>query len=317
MLTTIFLLVAGFFFLIYGAEYLVKGSASLARRLGVRAFIVGLTVVAFGTSAPELVVNLFSAGSGVPDLAVGNILGSNIANILLILGVSALIAPIVIEKGTTWREIPFSLLGALVLLVVGSDYLIDRVGPNMLSHADGLVLLLFFAIFVYYTFIATRTTGERGESVDVYSSWKSIGFIAIGIAGLVLGGKFIVDSAVVIASAIGFSEHVIGVTVVALGTSLPELATAIVASMKKQVDLVVGNVVGSNIFNLFFVLGLTATVSPLPFSEAAFFDTLMVVGASLLLFIGMFVAGKQRLSRTEGVVYVLLYVGYVGWKIFV
>jgi len=312
MFFSILLILAGFILLIGGANYLVKGASSLAKRLGVRTLVIGLTVVAFGTSAPELVVNLISAGSGATELAVGNILGSNIANILLVLGVTAAIAPIVVEKGTTWKEIPLSLLAAVMLVVFGSDYLLDGVVSDVIGRTDGIALLAFFAIFMYYSYGISKadTKGEKGERIEELAFWKSFGLILAGIIGLVLGGKLIVDGAVTIATDLGVSEHLIGLTIVALGTSLPELATAIVASLKKQVGLAVGNVVGSNIFNIFFVLGTTATVSPLGFSSRALQDGFWLLGVSALLFLALFI-GRQKLSRIHGYSFVGLYVVYL------
>lgn len=315
MLTNILLLVAGFFFLIYGAEYLVKGSASLARRLGVRAFVIGLTVVAFGTSAPELFVNLFSVLTGTGAIAVGNILGSNIANILLILGVCALITPVVVSKTTSWRETLFLILGSVVLLVLGLDVALDGIGPNALTRIDGLVLLLFFSVFLYYTFVASRADGERGMTIDVYSGTRSLLYICVGLGGLLVGGKFIVDAAISIATTLGISEHVIGLTVVALGTSLPELATGIVAARRNQVDLLVGNVVGSNIFNVFFILGVTALVGPLSLDSGTLADVFVVLGVSFLLFFVMFIGKRYHFTRVKAWVFLVLYLAWVAWKV--
>ncbi|MFC1788223.1 calcium/sodium antiporter [Patescibacteria group bacterium] len=316
MFTNILLLIAGFILLIYGADYLVKGSSSFAKRLGVRSFVIGLTVVAFGTSAPELIVNLFSAGTGSEGLAIGNIFGSNISNTLLILGVTAFIAPVAVAKGTVWKEIPLSLLAAIVVVILGSDTLIDRVGPDVLTRIDGLVLIIFFVIFMYYSFGLTKAEGERGEHIALFSKWKTVFFIFGGIAGLFIGGKLIVDSAVVIALSFGISQHLVGLTIVAIGTSLPELATSVVAALKKNTDLAIGNVVGSNIFNIFFVLGITATAFPLPYSEKAFQDGLMLILVSAVLFIGMFIGRRDLLNREKGVVF-LAPVGFFDVDFFV
>lgn len=315
MFTNILIIIAGFALLIKGADYLVKGSSSIARIFNVRTFVIGLTVVAFGTSAPELVVNLLSASSGAGDLAIGNIFGSNIANILLILGITAMIVPIKLGKGTIWKEIPFSLLAAILLAIMGSDVLLDGAVSNVLGRIDGLVLLSFFMIFLYYTFSISKRTGELGTPVEKFSVSKSVLFTVGGILALTLGGKLIVDSAVAIASQAGISEHLIGLTIVALGTSLPELATAIVAALKKQTDLVIGNVVGSNIFNIFFVLGTTSTIVPIHYSGASVQDALVLIVASSLLFFGMFIGKRHVIGRYKGAFALVFYVGYIGLSI--
>jgi len=315
MFTNLLILFAGFILLIKGADFLVQGSASIARRFKVKTFVIGLTVVAFGTSAPELVVNLLSAGSGSADLAIGNIFGSNIANILLILGVTAIITSFKLGKGTIWKEIPFSLLAAILLVVLGSDVFLDGAAFDFLGRIDGIVLLFFFAIFLYYTFSISTATGETGEQIAVLPTWKSVTFVLFGLIGLTLGGKLIVDSAIEIASGLGISEHLIGLTIVALGTSLPELATAVIAAMKKHTDLVVGNIVGSNIFNIFFVLGTTATVSPMAYSGASMQDAFVLMVVSTILFLAMFIGKKQSLDRWQGVAFVAMYMLYIGMSV--
>ncbi|MFH1404534.1 MAG: calcium/sodium antiporter [Patescibacteria group bacterium] len=311
MVMNVFLLIGGFVLLILGADYLVKGAASIARYFNIRTLVIGLTVVAFGTSAPELVVNLFSALSGSNELAVANILGSNISNILLILGVAALITPLAVHRGTVWKEIPFSLLAAIILVVLGFDVFFGMGAGNYLTRGDGIVLLGFFAIFLYYTFGMSKAEGEHGDRVETYPIWKSILFALAGLVGLVLGGKFIVDSGVDIARTFGVSEHLIGVTIVAVGTSLPELATAIMAAIRKHVDLAIGGIIGSNIFNIFFVLGVTSIVSPLGFVQSALQDGLVVVAVTFALFLSMFLGKKHHLQRWTGGLFVLGYIAYI------
>lgn len=301
--------------LVYGADYLVKGAVSLARRLGVSTLVIGLTVVALGTSAPELVVNLLSVARGSTDLALGNIFGSSIANILLILGLAAVVSPVIVQRETVWKQIPFSLLAAIVVIILGSDTLPGDHLPNILSRADGLILLAFGAAFLYYTFRTGSQNGGLGGQFAALPAKLTWAYIIGGLVGLGLGGKFIVDAATGLARGFGVSEHLIGLTVVAIGTSLPELATSLVAARKKQSDIAVGNIVGSNILNVFLILGLTATIMPIPFSPRALQDGLVAAAASLLLFIAMFVGNRHRLDRWQGVFFVVTYVAVIGISI--
>lgn len=311
------LLVAGFGFLIKGADWLVDGASSLAKRFGVRDIVIGLTIVSFGTSAPELVVNLFSAAGGTTDLAIGNVVGSNIVNILLILGVAAAIYPLRVLKGTVWKEIPLSLIAALAVFLLINDVLIDEGARSVLTRIDGLVLLLFFAIFLYYTYAISRASGTDapGDDFTRRSLLRSSGMVAGGLIGLVLGGKLIVDAAVAVASGLGVSQSLIGLTIVAVGTSLPELATSAVAAFKRNADIAVGNVVGSNIFNIFFVLAVTSIVAPLPIAPYLNIDLVVMIGASLLLFLAMFVGKKRVLERWQGWAFIAAYVAYVAYLI--
>jgi len=312
MLTYI-LFAIGFVFLIKGADFLVDGAASVARSLNVPDLVIGLTVVAFGTSTPELFVNLIASFKGNTDIAIGNVLGSNIANIFLVLGVSSIIYPLAVTKGTVWKEIPFSLLAAMVLLFMANDQLLDRAGASVLTRVDGLTFLCFFTIFIYYTFsIATKVEGmEEHVPARQYGWQRSLLYIILGLAGLTIGGKWIVDGAIALATKFGMSESLIGLTIVAVGTSLPELATSAVAAYKKNVEIAVGNVVGSNIFNIFFVLGISATIKPLPFQAKHNIDLAVVIFASLMLFFFMFTGKKRSLDRWEGIVCFILYLSYI------
>jgi len=306
-------LVIGFILLIKGADYLVDGASSIARRLNVSDLVIGLTVVAFGTSTPELFVNIVASFKGNTDIAIGNVLGSNIANTFLILGVSSIIYPLTVTKGTVWKEIPFSLLAALVLAIVANDRFINGDPATVLTRADGLVFLSFFIIFLYHSFgIAQKIEGmEEHVPAEIYGLAKSILYIAGGLLGLSVGGKWIVDGAVHLALRFGMSESLVGLTIVAVGTSLPELATSAMAAYKKNVEIAVGNVVGSNIFNIFFVLGVSSVIKPLPFRETSNTDMGVVVLASVLLFISMFTGKKRSLDRWEGGVFLVLYTGYI------
>jgi len=292
---------------------LVDGASSIAWRLNISDLVIGLTVVAFGTSTPELFVNIVASARGNTAIAIGNVLGSNICNVFLILGISAIIYPLSVSKGTVWKEIPFSLLAAIVLGLMANDRVIDGGGSSLLTRIDGLVLLAFFTIFLYYSLSIAKAIEGMDEHVPVKTLGlaKSSLLVIVGLIGLTLGGKWIVDGAVAIAKNLGMSESLVGLTVVAVGTSLPELATSAVAAYKKNVEIAVGNVVGSNIFNIFFVLGISSTIKPLPFQTKSNWDVAVVIAASLLLFLAMFTGKKHSLDRWEGIVFLFLYGGYV------
>ena len=308
----------GFILLIKGADFLVEGAASVARRLNISDLVIGLTVVAFGTSTPELFVNIVASVKGNTDIAIGNVVGSNIANVFFILGVSSIIYPLAVNKGTVWKEIPFSLLAAIVLFVIANDRLLDGSRVSALTRTDGLVLLSFFIIFIYYTgSIAARIEGMEDHAHAKLSGWlPSFLYIILGLIGLALGGKWIVDGAVALATKFGTSESLIGLTIVAVGTSLPELATSAVAAYKHNAEIAVGNVVGSNIFNIFFVLGISAFIKPLPFQVKNNLDIAVVILSSLLLFLFMFTGKKRSLDRWEGIIFCLFYGIFVAYLVF-
>jgi cation:H+ antiporter len=315
MLTYI-LFVIGFVLLISGANILVEGSASIAKKLNISSIVIGLTIVAFGTSAPEFIVNIFASVQGNTDIAIGNIIGSNISNILLILGVSSIIYPLATQENTVWKEIPLSLLAAILLGVMVNDTLIDGGTFSGLTRIDGIVFLSFFIIFLYYTFGISKVSGENTDlEIKEMSYLKSSLYVAGGLLGLVFGGKWIVDGAIKIAEGFNVSQSLIGLTVVAIGTSLPELATSAVAAYKKQSDIAIGNVVGSNIFNIFWILGLSAVINPLPFSKDSVIDIIMTIVASLILFLIMFIGKKHTVERWQGVIMILIYIGYVAYLI--
>ncbi len=308
------MVVAGFVLLVKGADLLVNGASAIARRLNISDLTIGLTVVAFGTSAPELSVNTLAAVSGSTDIAVGNILGSNIANILLILGVAALISPLKVTSETVWREIPMNLLAAMVVAVVANDLLISGKATSSIDRSDGLLLLCFFTIFLYTTISSALRLDRADVKIDIRQMGllKAAIFIVMGLAGLIFGGHWIVTGSTAIARVWGVSEALIGLTVVAVGTSLPELATSAVAAYRGNTDIAVGNVVGSNIFNIFFILGVSAVIHPLQMAQGVNRDIGAVFFAGLLLFVAMF-TGKRRylLDRWEGICLLLIYAGYV------
>lgn len=315
MLTYI-LFVLGFVFLIIGANWLVDGASSVAKKMKISAIVIGLTIVAFGTSAPELIVNIFASATGNTDIAIGNILGSNIANILLILGISAMIYPLTSKRNTVWKEIPLSLLAAIILMVLANDKLIDGDCFSGLTRIDGIVLVAFFIIFIYYTFGIAKISGEASSSdIQQFSYPKSFLYIIAGLIGLTLGGKWIVDGAVKIAEIFNMSQSLIGLTIVAIGTSLPELATSAIAAYKKQTDIAIGNIVGSNIFNIFWILGISSIIRPLPLNSNSEIDLLMTIVASLILFLIMFVGKKHIVERWQGALMVLIYFSYITFLI--
>lgn len=315
MLTYI-LFVVGFVLLISGANLLVEGSASIAKKLNISSIVIGLTIVAFGTSAPELIVNIFASVQGNTEIAIGNILGSNIVNILLILGISSIIYPLATKENTVWKEIPLSLLAAILVGVMVNDTLIDGGTFSGLTRIDGIVFIAFFIIFLYYTFGISKVSGENTDlEIKEMSYMKSSLYIVGGLLGLVFGGKWIVDGAIKIAEGFNVSQSLIGLTVVAIGTSLPELATSAVAAYKKQSDIAIGNVVGSNIFNIFWILGFSAVINPLPFSKDSVIDIIMTIVASLILFLIMFIGKKHTVERWQGVIMILIYIGYVAYLI--
>ena len=314
---TYFLFLLGFVLLIKGADFLVDGASAIAKRFNISDLVIGLTVVAFGTSTPELFVNIVASARGNTEIAIGNVLGSNICNILLILGISAVIYPLSVSKGTVWKEIPFSLLAVIVLGLMANDRVIDGDGSSLLTRIDGLMLLAFFTIFLYYSFSIAKAIEGLDEHVAVKTTGfnKSYLLVIAGLIGLTLGGKWIVDGAVILARSFGMSESLVGSTIVAVGTSLPELATSAMAAHKKNVEIAVGNVVGSNIFNIFFVLGISATIKPLPFQAKSNLDIAVVIVSSLLLFLFMFTGKRRSLDRWEGIVSLFLYGGYIAFLI--
>ena len=311
---TYLLLIIGLVLLISGANVLVLGASSIAKKFNIPNLVIGLTVVSFGTSFPELIINVLAGVNGQGDLAIGNVVGSNTINILLVIGVSALIKPVAVQSNTVKFEIPFSLLAMLVLFVLANDALIDGEGFSVLSRIDGLMFLTFFIIFMYYTFIVSKHGAEDGgHHVNEQANWKSILLLLAGIIGLYFGGVLIVDNATIIATNLGLSQAVIGILVVALGTSLPELATSAVAAYKGNADMAVGNIVGSNIFNVFFVLGISASIQPIAFSPALNTDILFALFASILLFIFIFTRKGRQIDRVEATLFLVLYVAYVTW----
>lgn len=318
MLLQFFLIALGIVLVSYGARLLVEGSSAVAKRFGISDLVIGLTVISFGTSTPELVVSVVAAKNGTAEMALGNVLGSNIMNICLILGLTALLQPLRIQRNTVWKEIPLSLLGVIVAFLLASDIFIDRYDVAFISRSDGMVLLCFFCIYLYYMFEVARASPEFGKAtpdLDHKPIWLSSGMIILGLVSLVWGGQMIVDGAVEVARAYKISEAVIGLTLVSIGTSIPELATSVVAARRGKADMAVGNVVGSNIFNIFFILGTSASVAPLPVGNISLLDFGMCILATLLMFLGSFIATPRVLYRKEGGFLLFIYVLYLGWLV--
>lgn len=314
MIIQFVLLVVGLVLLVKGADWLVDGASVLAKKNNISDLAIGLTIVAFGTSAPELVVNAVAASGNYPDIVFGNVIGSNNFNLFAILGIAGLITPLAVQSSTVWKEIPFSLVAALVLLVLANNYFFSE--PTHLSRYDGFILLGLFAAFLYY--VATQLKADplvEGVENKDYSTGKIWFLILIGLAGLVGGGKLVVDNAVSIAQALGVSEKIIGLTIIAAGTSLPELATSVVAAMKKNADIAIGNIVGSNIFNILLVLGVSVLVRPLDFNTAFNTDIYLLSAGTAFLFISMFIGKKYRLDRWQAALLLMIFASYTTYLV--
>jgi len=321
MAVDLLVLAVGLALLMAGGEMVVRGATGLARVLGVSPLVVGLTVVAFGTSAPEMAVNLIAAVQGLGAISFGNIVGSNMANIGLIVGCTALVRPIVVTGVVIAREIPMMLLATAAAVVMGFDGILGD-PPDRYERADGLLLLMFFLVFLYYTvgdFVKRRSGQEGNEAIQgetvrsAGSLQKNLWITIAGLAALVGGARITVHSAVGVARAAGVPEEVIGLTLVAVGTSLPELVASVVATLRGHPELAIGNVVGSNIFNLLFVMGVTALVAPIPVPGGGELDLLMVALLSAILFLVCF-TDSRKIIRTEALLLLLLYFAYMGWR---
>jgi len=306
-------LLGGLVLILLGANYLTDGASSLAKKLKVSDLVIGLTVVAFGTSAPELTVSISSALKGSADIAIGNVVGSNMFNTLMIVGCTAFFAPIVVTKNTLISEIPLCILSAVALLAICSDMALDSEPLDIIGRSDGILLLLFFLIFMRYTFsIAKQHADEEAEEIKKFPLWLSLIYIIGGLAGLIIGGNLFVDGATGIARFLGVSESVIGLTLVAGGTSLPELATSVVAALKKNPEMAIGNVIGSNLFNVFLVVGSAATITPLHIVGITKYDLWALIAACVLLWLFSVFYKKRTITRFEGGIMVICYVAYIG-----
>lgn len=317
MLLDLVIAIVGIVLIMVGADKLTDGSVALARRFHVSELVIGLTIVAFGTSLPEFVVSLMSSINGVPAMSIGNVVGSNLFNTLMIVGFAALVSPFVVGRSTVYKDIPFSIIASIVLAALALDAFWDStMSADLLSRADGIILLAFFAIFVSYTYsLATKGNGDDAvvEGGVELPAWKVALFMVLGLVGLVAGGELFVDGASGVARELGISEAVIGLTLAAGGTSLPELATSIVAARKGRSAMAIGNVIGSNLFNIFWILGFCATLMPMPVSGLTVMDFLVLFAASVLFWI--VARTSHRVSRLEGAFLVACYVAYITWLI--
>ena len=364
----ILLLIAGLALILFGANFLVDGASAIAKRFGISDFVIGMTIVGIGTSTPEMVVSFLSAAQGNADIAVGNVMGSNIFNILMILGITALISPLALTSNNIKKDIPFALLAAFALLFTGSDMFLDGASSNIISRTDGLMLLALFGVFMAYTIYSSQSAGTTANSSVTESGtaaatcnqtqpqelnqtqsqklaqpqvqtqaqsqklaqpqelnqelsqvqapaqkpiWLSAIMVIGGLAGLVYGGDLFVAAASSLAKMLGVSDAVIAVTIMAGGTSLPELASCVVAAMKKNTDLALGNVIGSNVSNIFMILGGSAVIHPLGMANIGSFDFGTLLLGSVLLFAAAFTFKKRSLDRIEGALFILIYIGYV------
>ncbi len=319
MFLPILLLLVGFGILIKGADFLVNGASSLAKKYGISNLAIGLTVVAFGTSMPELIVSVIASLGGKNDAAFGNVIGSNNFNLLFILGICGLIYPLVVQRNTVKYEVPLSLLAALVLFVIVNDVMLWGATENSMSRFDALGLLLFFALFMFYIYRTMKNTGDvgsnEGDPIKIYTPLVSSGLALLGLVMLIGGGKLVVDNAVEIAKSFGLSEKLIGLTILAIGTSLPELATSAVAAYRKNTDIAIGNVIGSNIFNIFFILGIAGTIRETPFNAAMNFDLYVLMASTVVLMIFMFTLNTRKLDRWEAALMLMGYIAYTAFLI--
>lgn len=310
----ILFLVIGFVFLVKGADIFVEGSSSIAKKFKVPSIIIGLTIVAMGTSLPEAAVSVTASIANKNALAVSNVIGSNIFNLMMVIGVCAIMTPVAVNKATLKRDFPFSVICAILLLILGV------IGPMSLGHADGVIFLILFAGFIGLMIRSAMKASKEGnaiaseeieaaEEIQIMPVWKSLLFIIIGAVGIILGGDVVVDSASNIAAKFGMSQTLIGLTIVSVGTSLPELVTSIVAARKNEVDMALGNAIGSNVFNILFVLGIAGAISPMAFLNENVIDIVILLVFSLIVW--LFAWTKKEIKRGEGLIMVLLYVLYV------
>ena len=318
MLLNILLIVIGIVLVLQGADRLTEGASALARRMKVPEIVIGLTIVAAGTSAPELFVSIVSALKGTPDLAVGNVVGSNIFNSMLIVGCAAMVAPMIISPSTVKKDIPFAVMASVLLIVLCLDGFgsLSIVG-NSISRLDGILLLAGFAAFMAYTFRVTKKNGVSSEpegAREMMPAWKGILFIVLGLAFLVFGSNLFVGNASDLAASLGVSDGVIGLTVVAGGTSLPELATSVVAARKGKSAIAIGNVIGSNVFNVLLILGITAVICPMQIGGITMVD----IGAMLIsvVLVWAFSFTRYTVERWEGALLTVLFLGYMGWLLY-
>ncbi len=318
MVLSFVLLIVGFVLLVKGADFFVDGSSSIAKFLKIPSIVIGLTIVAFGTSAPEAAVSIIAGIKGSNDIAVGNVIGSNMFNILVVLGISAAIKPVKIDSQIIKKEFPFMFLATLAFLIISFDTALGNGTANIISRNEAFLLLILMAIFLYSVITsALRTRKENAASLEEdkpkYGIVKSIIFTVGGLAGIIIGGQLVVDSASDIARSFGMSETLVGLTIVAVGTSLPELVTSIVAARKGESDIAIGNVVGSNVFNILFVLAASAAITPMNINAQSLFDLVILTAVTALTYV--FCVTQKKVNRPEGIILVFMYIGYMTYAI--
>lgn len=315
MFLNLLLLFTGFVVLIKGADFMVSGASSVAKRLNVSSLVIGLTVVAFGTSAPELTVNVINSVYCRNEAIFGNIIGSNIFNLLFILGVTGIIYPLVVQKNSIKYEVPISFIAIGVLWLMVNDGVVKQSEGNTLSRWDGIGLLVGFLMFMYYIYWSMKSQIEEENNIKVFGIWVSTGMVLLGMAMLVGGGYLVTENAVSIAKRFGLSQKLIGLTILAVGTSLPELATSVVAAYRKSTDIAIGNVIGSNIFNIFFILGINALIQPIDFPSVLNEDLLVLAIGTIALLISMFTLHRNKVDRWEAIIFVVMYFAYTYYLI--
>ena len=314
MILTIVLLLAGLALIVFGADALVEGASSVARRFGLSEFVIGLTIVGMGTSAPEMVVSFIGAFQGNADIAIGNVVGSNIFNTLLILGLTALILPMVVTPSNKKRDIPVNIIVTALLVVLGLEKTFFGIGNDGLSRFDGAILMAVFILYMVMSFKGNHPDEEENPA-PLKSIWLSLLMIVGGLAGLILGGNLFVDNATAIAKALGVSDKFIAITILAGGTSMPELATCVVAAAKKKGQLALGNIIGSNVFNILLILGGSALIHPLSFVGMNYVDLGVLMLSAIALFTATFVGKKDRIDRLDGSIFLLIFAAYMAYLI--
>ncbi|MEA2106209.1 MAG: calcium/sodium antiporter [Bacteroidota bacterium] len=312
MITIVILIILGLILVLKGADLFVDSASAIANKLNISQLAIGLTIVAFGTSAPELVVNIFASAQKHHEIVLANILGSNNFNLFIILGLAGIITPLSVQSNTAWKEIPFSFFTAILLFVIINDQLFWSVKSTMLTRLDGFILLFFFFLFLYYVYKQLRNDRSTVElPKKELPMLKIILFFILGLSGLILGGKLVVNNAIKLATILQVSEKMIGLTIVSIGTSLPELATSIVAAVKKNNDIAVGNIIGSNIFNILLILGLSSIVHPIIYNDKFNHDLFILMGGSLFLFLSMYTGKQKKLDRWESLLLFIFYIAYM------
>ena len=313
MILSFTLIIVGFVALIYGANWLVNGASSLAKKNNISDLVIGLTIVAFGTSAPELVVNSVASSDGLSDIVMGNIIGSNNFNLFIILGIASLVYPIAVQKSTANREIPISLFTAVIILALANNFMMDD--SLEISRVDAVLMLMLFAGFIYYIFKQMKS--ERPEEISYMpkSNTMIFGLIVLGFVGLIVGGKLVVDNAILVATDLGVSQKIIGLTIIAAGTSLPELVTSVVAAMKKNSDIAIGNVIGSNIFNILLIVPISALINPIAFNPNFNQDIYILIGGTVFLIAALALSKSKKVTRVHGILLLSFYLLYTAYLV--